>query len=317
METSSLEVNTPAPKVTVICNASAGTVSSDARERISASFAAHPDISFRVFVPEKVGDISKHVDSAIEQGTDIIVAAGGDGTVNAVVQKIVGSDVVLGVLPLGTLNHFARDLGMPLGLDEAVDVICSGNTGSIDIGEVNGRYFLNNASLGFYPKMVRLRDRLRPYIGKWPAMILAILTILPRLPWFRVTLEWDGNTTHRFVPLLFVGNNPYETSWPDVGRRTVLTTGALWVMLLRKRGAWRKLKVAILSLMGRISDLDEVETIETHEITIRSQKWNLTLSLDGETRSERTPLVFKSHPRALKVIVPEDWEKQTGNTRTD
>ncbi|AFM26637.1 diacylglycerol/lipid kinase family protein [Desulfomonile tiedjei] len=311
MGTGSLEVNTPAPKVIVICNASAGAVTSDARVRISESFARHPDVSLRVFVPENAADISKHVDSAIEQGTDIVVAAGGDGTVNAVIQKIVGRDIVLGVLPLGTLNHFARDLGMPLDLDEAVDVICSGNTRSIDVGEVNGRYFLNNASLGFYPKIIRLRDRLRPYIGKWLAMILAILTILPRLPWFRVTLEWDGVTTRRFVPLLFVGNNPYETSWPDVGRRTALTTGALWIMMLKKRGAWGKLKVAILSLIGRISDLEEVETIETNEIAVLSQRWNITLSLDGETRSEQTPLVFKSHPRALKVIVPEGWEKRT------
>jgi YegS/Rv2252/BmrU family lipid kinase len=317
METGLLELNAPAPQVIVICNASAGTVTSDATSRISESFSRHPDVSVRVLVPENAADISKHVESAIEQGTDIIAAAGGDGTVNAVVQKLVGQDVALGVLPLGTLNHFAKDLGIPLDLDEAVDTICSGNTGSIDIGEVNGRYFLNNASLGFYPKIVGLRDLLSPHIGKWPAMFLAILAILPRLSWFRVILEWDGMTTRRFVPLLFVGNNPYETSWPDVGRRTVLTKGVLWIMLLKKRGAWRKLKVAILSLMGRISDMEDVETIETNEITIRSQRRRLTISLDGETQSEQTPLVFRSHPRALKVIVPKDWEKETQEAGTD
>ncbi len=290
--------------VHVVANFGAGLFPGDTSGQIRDSFARYPHVTCRIDDFQESGGVRACVERAIQSGADIVAAAGGDGTVSSVADLLVGTDVQLGVLPMGTLNHLAKDLSIPLDLDGAVDTICAGTTARIDVGEVNGRHFVNNVSLGAYPKTVQLRDRWRRFIGKWPAMILASAWVLLQLPWFRVHLEWNGNRTRRFVPLLFVGNNPYETSWPDVGTRSVLTNGVLWVMLLRETRFFSLVNAAFHALSGRIWALEELEILHTGELTVRTSRRRLTIALDGETFRQYTPLVFRSHPSALRVRVP-------------
>ncbi|MEO7242957.1 MAG: diacylglycerol kinase family protein, partial [Variovorax sp.] len=140
------------------------------------------------------GEIASLVEAAIAQGAEIVVAGGGDGTVSSVAAALAGSDITLGVLPLGTLNHFAKDLGLPLELDAAVRCIVAGQSTRVDVGEVNGRVFINNSSLGLYPDIVRERERQQKRIGrgKWPALLWASVSALRRYPFLDVRLNVQG-----------------------------------------------------------------------------------------------------------------------------
>jgi len=126
---------------------------------------------------EELVDAAKQL---VGERAPLLVAGGGDGTMNAVASVLAGSDTALGVLPLGTLNHFARDLRLPLALDAAVETVVQGRRKSIDVGEVNHRVFVNNSSLGLYPAMVHQREKLRRRLGggKWHAMLRAMLIVL-------------------------------------------------------------------------------------------------------------------------------------------
>src|SRR5689334_21433030 len=138
-----------------------------------------------------------------------IVAAGGDGTVSAVASALAGSGVPLAVLPLGTLNHFARDLGIPAELDAALRVAVDGRVREVDVGEVNGRVFVNNSSIGLYAAMVHRRERQQRRFGrgKWHAMLWAAFNALRVHPFLHLTVEVGGVEHRRRTPFLFVGNN--------------------------------------------------------------------------------------------------------------
>ncbi len=174
-----------------------------------------------------------------ESGCRTIVAAGGDGTVSSVASALVGTQAALGILPLGTLNHFAKDVGIPLDLDAAVETIINGRERLVDVGELNGRIFINNSSIGLYPAIVQERsEHQRRGVSKWVAFARALYTVMRRVPHFHASMHADGkyDGTDR-TPFIFVGNNPYETTGLDIGERRRLDTGKLWVC--RAPGAGR------------------------------------------------------------------------------
>src|SRR6185503_11143696 len=138
----------------VILNATAGTGhADDTRRALEEGFAAH-GLEGRMHAVAAGGDIVATTKRVIAAGAEVVVAAGGDGTVSAVASCVKGSGATMGVLPMGTLNHFARDLGIPPKLEDAIAVLARGLRVAVDLGEVNGRVFVNNASLGVYPDMV-------------------------------------------------------------------------------------------------------------------------------------------------------------------
>src|SRR5205085_4914339 len=138
------------------------------RARISRAFSAH-GARVQIVTPDRDNDIRAITRRAIADGVETIVAAGGDGTINAVAAEVADSGRTLGVLPLGTLNHFAKDLGIPLDLERAVQVITRGRVAPVDVAEVNGRVFVNNSSLGIYPHIVSMRRHQQERLarGKW------------------------------------------------------------------------------------------------------------------------------------------------------
>ena len=142
----------------------------------------------------------------------VIVAGGGDGTVSTVAAALVDTDICLGVLPLGTLNHFAKDLGLPLDLEAAVRCIATGVTSRVDVGEVNGRVFVNNSSLGLYPDIVRDREQQQKRFGrgKWHALLRASIAALRRYPFLQVSLAVEGRERAYRTPFVFIGNNAYR-----------------------------------------------------------------------------------------------------------
>jgi diacylglycerol kinase family enzyme len=306
-------VNPPEPgsgnaarRIGIVLNAQAGSASEDLVQRVQLIFR-HLEVEPRIFVPGSADDLGAALREAMAESFDTIVAGGGDGTVNAVAGAIVDTETRLGVLPLGTLNHFARDLGIPLDLEAAAETIVRGSVAAVDAGEVNGNIFVNNSSLGLYPAMVRLRDSLRNTAGygKWRAFVRASIGILLRFPRLRLELTPVGSSTIRCkTPLLFVGNNSYETGLTTLGTRTRLDGGALWIVLPAAATRWRMLMLLLAMMRGAAERADELTTMTSPNLLVRSPKRRLRVATDGEVITLKPPLKYRIRRKALLVMVP-------------
>jgi diacylglycerol kinase family enzyme len=235
------------------------------------------------------------------------VAAGGDGTVNAVGAACAGTDRVMGVLPIGTLNHFARDLGVPLQLEEAIALAATGPVRGVDAAEANGLIFVNNSSLGVYPAMVLDRDRLRKSgAGKWWAMVRASARAFWRFRCLEVEFEAGGTMKRCKTALLFVGNNRYEKEGARVGQRMRLDEGVLSVALIVGATRWGMLKVFAAALAGRGNDVGELEEFDAVSFRVRARgRHRLRVAFDGEVKRMKGPLEYKTLPGTLRVIAPK------------
>src|SRR2546423_3648950 len=179
-------------KIEVIINACSGDGNKEGiQQRLAEAFTA-TGLEARISMARSGAEVIALAQRAARSEADTIVAGGGDGTINSVASSIVGSNKALGVLPFGTMNHFAKDLHIPLDLESAVRTIGEGRTHKVDIGEVNGHIFLNNSSLGLYPSIVREREGKQRFgWGKWPGYVWAALSVLRRYPFLDIRLGLD------------------------------------------------------------------------------------------------------------------------------
>jgi diacylglycerol kinase family enzyme len=267
--------------------------------RICAEFGVEPQI----VVTKRDDDMSSLVARAQAENHRPIVAGGGDGTVNAVAGKLSGTDIPLGVLPMGTLNHFAKDAGIPLNLEAAVRNLFTGQVTKVDVGEVSGRVFVNNSGVGFYPHFVRQREE-QERLGhvKRVAFTLALRSVVRRYFRLRMKLHMDREQAlERLTPFLFVGNNRYRTSGLEVGTRARLDSGRLWVCTSSRQGRADIVGTAVRTLLGRESD-QELNAFEAKELSVETGTPQINVSMDGEVSIIDAPLHYRIRPRALGVI---------------
>jgi diacylglycerol kinase family enzyme len=267
-----------------------------------ADHLASRGVSVRTFVRE---DPAEAAELARHEGFATLIAAGGDGTVSAVASVAVQSGCTLGIVPAGTLNHFAGALEIPTDLERALDIIAAGKTAMVDIAEVNGRFVVNNSSLGFYPVMVVLRrtEEKRGY-SRWTATIRAAFLTLLRLPVLQVRLTAREARIERTAPLVFVGNNEYQMEGANAGSRQSLRDGVLFVSVAHATSRLDVIRIAVRALLGRLTDSDGFDAFSTTEAVVESRRSLVRVSLDGEVRLMRSPLHYRSHPGALRVLVP-------------
>jgi diacylglycerol kinase family enzyme len=246
----------------------------------------------------------------LKQGHSPIIAGGGDGTISAVASVLWGKKVALGVLPLGTLNHFAKDLKVPLDLEGAVNVILDGNIADIDVGEVNDRVFINNSSLGLYPSIVHQREQQQERLGrgKWPAFIWAAWSVLRRYPFINVRLTADDVELNRKTPFVFIGNNEYQMEGVRIGARQCLNAGKLSLHVAHRTGRWGLVRFAIRALFGTLRQDKDLDVLYSKEIWIETKHKRLRVATDGEVSIMETPLYYRIHPGALRVLVPKERE---------
>lgn len=251
-------------------------------------------------------DLNDEARKAVAEGADIVVAGGGDGTMSCVAGALAGTDAALGILPLGTLNHLARDLGIPLDLGDAARLIAAGKTRRIDVAELSGRIFVNNSAIGVYPLMVSDRDAQRERLGrrKQLATTIAVARTLLRFSSRRLTLTVNDLKAQVDTPLLFVGNNRYRLELPGAGTRERLDAGELCVIVLRRKSRWGFCAAAVRSLLGRDRPDDIVQLDGVRALRVDSSRPSITVSLDGETATLRPPLDYRIRPGTLKVIAP-------------
>jgi len=294
-------------KVRVIVNKGGGTSKGDDEEsaQIEAAFrAAGVEADVR---PTESGDIFDALaEAAAAPGLDAVVAGGGDGTLSCAAGHLAGTTRPLGILPLGTLNHLARDAGIPVKLEEAVAVIAAGNLRAIDVAEVNGRVFVNNSSVGLYPDMVRLREVEQERLGrsKRMAMLSASLTTLRHFRRHRLWISAEGLEQPVRTPMLFVGNNRYQVNLLALGQREALDEGELCLYAVRARSRAHLLWAGIRGIFGRLDQQRDFVTFYVSEAEVSSDRSSLTVSADGETVRLETPLKYRIRPKALRLIVP-------------
>jgi diacylglycerol kinase family enzyme len=245
---------------------------------------------------------------AVGDGVGIVVAGGGDGTINAVASAVAGSATALGVLPLGTLNHFAKDLGVPLEPDEAVRNVAQGRQLRVDVGEVNGKIFLNNSSLGLYPDIVHEREKQQRRLGrgKWPAAVWATIAALRRYPFLKVRLTDGARQVEvaRSTPFVFIGNNEYSMEGLSIGGRASLSDGKLSLYVAQRPGRLGLLRFAWRALFGRLAQERDFDIMLSDKFDIGTRHRHLRVATDGEVNIMATPLHYRIRPGALTVLVP-------------
>ena len=253
------------------------------------------------------GECAVRCRAIAERGDPLVIVGGGDGTISAAASALAGTETLLGILPLGTLNHFARDLGLPTDLGEAARLIAAGKERRVDIGEMNDRVFINNSAIGLYPLMVVDRDLQRKRLGrsKRLAMIVASLRTLIRFNHHRLTLTVNEERTGRVdTPLLFVGNNDYRIDIGAPGQRERLDGGELYVLVMRKKSRTGLLAASIRALLGRSHPDDMVQLEGVDRLRVSSHRPQLAVSLDGEVVRCAPPLEYKVRKKALRVVAP-------------
>ena len=236
---------------------------------------------------------------------EVIAAAGGDGTVSSVAAAVARANTTLAVIPTGTMNHFARDAGIPTELDAAVALLRTGRAGAIDLGIVNDRYFLNNASLGSYPRMVDERTALeRRGHSRRLAAIVAITRTWWRLRSVTAALTVDGRELIRLSPFIVVGNGRYDLSGFDLTRRD-LSDHQLSLYVAPRAGRLGALSLPLRALLGTLDRYEQFEILRANEITIRLNRRRVPIGIDGEVRELESPLRFAVQRGALQVLLPE------------
>jgi diacylglycerol kinase family enzyme len=236
----------------------------------------------------------------------VIVAGGGDGTVSSVAAAVIDSNKILGVLPLGTLNHFARDLRIPFDVEAAAHTIVAGDIAEVDVAEVNNRIFLNNSSLGLYPIIVREREkRQRLGSGKWPAFIWATIQAFRRYPFLDIRLRANDHSLVRTTPFVFVGNNEYAMDLLNIGVRDRLDRGVLSIYITHRTSRLRLISLALRAVLGRLRHDKDFLALHSDELKIQTHHKRLRVAFDGEIEVMEPPLQYRVRARALRVIVPK------------
>lgn len=288
----------------MIVNTSGGTALAlgDKLEATVREAFAGQDIDLRLVEGR---DISEAVKSVV--GGPVVAIGGGDGTQGSAAATFANSDSAQLVLPLGTRNHLAKQLGIPADLAEAAKVALDGKTQAIDLAKGGDRVFVNNASIGLYTRLVRERDkRWGPkWLGTIPAAWIALRTLRAK----PMNLTIDGKAERVVTPLLFIGNNRYSLDAGSVGQRVSLSEGVLSLFVVARRSPLALIGFAFRALLGRADDeRDFCALAEAREVVVEG-RGAIDVAFDGEVERMMLPLTFMIMPRALKVLVPGDAPK--------
>jgi diacylglycerol kinase family enzyme len=275
------------------------------REAIRAGAAA---AGLEVVAIEPGLDIESRIRQQMDRGRNLFVAAGGDGTINHVVQPLVQHpEAVLGVIPVGTYNHFARDLGIPLDWREALEVIASGSTRQIDAGRINERFFVNNVSLGAYPELVAHREERGRDYPRWKARLYAFRTTLRTLPRVAFAVETANHREAIRTNLFLVSNNSYDLSRIGIeAQRTTLESGRLSVYWLPELPRWELMTFVAHYLAGKVRTAPGFRSFRTSQMKIYSPKKQVRVAIDGEVFEFAPPLGISIVPLSLAVRVPRE-----------
>jgi len=249
--------------------------------------------------------LAAKVRAAIHDGARRVLVAGGDGSIASAATSLTGTGAELAILPCGTLNHLAKDLGLPLDLEAAARVARDGDAVAIDAATVNDRLFLNTSSVGAYVTFVRARERLEKRLGYHIASFVAGVRLLFALPIFRVKLQVEGIAREYLTPLVFIGVGERELRLPALGARIPDGRTGLHVMVIRQRSGARTLALAFAAAARGVEGVAGTPGLDSFLVdSCRIEPRTHRASVDGELVGVDPPLEYKYIPGCLQVIVP-------------
>lgn len=249
--------------------------------------------------------VSKH-----QREGGVIVAAGGDGTLNTVAQALQNTQICMGIIPLGTFNYVARALNIPLDPFAAAQVIAQGQCQPIHVGNVNGYIYLNNASIGLYPKIIEQREAYNTKFGRFRtvAMMSGLIVLLREQQKLKLKLTVDGQQIPLETPLIFFGNNQLQLADLKLALAKCAAQGKLAAVAISQLTRWQMIKLIHRLQQGDFEKAPEVSSFCATEIKIESRRKRMKVAIDGEIIKMNTPLLFKVSHDALQVMVPRSFE---------
>jgi diacylglycerol kinase family enzyme len=260
----------------------------------------------RVHVLGEHDNIAARCTQFVEHGATCVAAAGGDGTVSSVARHLVGTETPLGVIPVGTLNHFARDVGVGRDVEDALRILAHGYVLPVDVAAVNDHVFVNNSSIGLYPRMVAIRERYEKRLGKWPALLQATLLVLRRAQPSVVQISDGSRQISVRTELVFVGNNQYELDFLHLGQRARIDAGELCCFILEMPNRVNLLRLVFRFLRDKEPKRHLLRSLEVTELTVIPRvPGSVEVASDGEVFRLKAPLEYRVLSRALQVVAPE------------
>jgi diacylglycerol kinase family enzyme len=261
----------------------------------------------RIDHPRQLPRLAERAVQLAQQQQGAVVVAGGDGTINAVAQAALTSGLPFGVLPQGTFNYFSRVHGIPADTATATRLLLEATVRWVQVGLLNDRVFLVNASLGLYPKLLEEREAYKQKYGRsrWVALGAGVLTLLRAHRQLVLSLEHAGQTEILRTPTLVVGNNALQLEQVGMPHAEAFQHGQLVAMAVRPIGTLALFGLLYRGALGQLGDTDNIVSFAFDRLTVRPyRRRRIKVAMDGEVTWLRTPLVFQVAPHALPLLVP-------------
>lgn len=249
--------------------------------------------------------IARHLQA---EDIGIVVAAGGDGTLNTVATKLIGTEIPMGIFPLGTFNYVARLLHIPLDLLKAADVIATGQIRAVHVAQINDHIYLNNASLGLYPLFIQRRELYNRRFGRFAlhAYTSALDVLIRDRKELKLEVEIDGKKYPVKTPLIFFGNNQLQLAEMNLRIAKCAELGKVVGVVVAKSDKPTLFKILWQLIRGNLDHAPDVYSFSADKVQIHSKAKKLTLALDGEIVEMQPPLHISVRKHALKIMVPYD-----------
>ena len=296
----------------VVLNAGSGSHQGDVEQQVMAQIFSQAGREFEFLQIHDTAQISQIAQRAValaQARRGVVVAAGGDGTINAVASAVLGSGCPFGVLPEGTFNYFGRAHAIPQDTAAAARALLGASIAPVQVGQVNGRIFLVNASVGLYPQLLEDREAWKKKWGRsrFVAFVSGIATLLQWRKQLHLHIESAGKALALRTPTLFVGNNPLQLARVGIDDKQVdaVASGELAGIVVRPIGTLAMLGLLLRGVLGRLGDADNVDSFSFRRLTVTPKgRRRIKVATDGETGWMQPPLVFQVAAEPLLLLVP-------------
>ena len=304
----------PSSPLFIVLNAGAGSADAAATRRIVEEGCAAAGRRHRIFVVDERATVQALAREAVERARavgGVVVAAGGDGTVNAVAQATLGSGLAFGVLPQGTFNYFSRTHGIPVDTAEALEVLLTEQPRAAQVGLVNDRAFLVNASMGLYAELLEDRESYKARYGRsrWIAFFAGLLTVMRGHRHWNLRMAWRGQERDLRTPTLFIGNNPLQLLQVGIEHADAPENGQLAAVALKPVSVLAMPGLLVRGALGRLGSADEVLSFPFESMTVKASRSHgprrVKVATDGEIAWAEMPLLFRVSPEPLWLVRPD------------
>ncbi|MBA6414215.1 NAD(+)/NADH kinase [Parahaliea sp. F7430] len=296
----------------IVLNGGSGQGGADEAVQLMDEVLASSNRQYEIIKVEQSSTLSAVAEWAVKQAqaqNGIVVAAGGDGTLNAVCQALAGTGIPLGLVPLGTFNYFARNYGIPQDTTLATRCLLDAQLRPIQAGFVNEKIFLVNASLGIYPKLLEDREAYKQNLGRSRvvAFLSALATFMRAHRKLRIDVSIDGEQRPVITSSLVVANNALQLEHIGLGQSEALAQGQLVAVLVKPMGRLALYALLLRGLVQRLGEADNLDGFTFSEMRVsRGRAHRAKIALDGEVSWMQLPLQFKARENALNLLVPSD-----------